>query len=173
MLETVLYDRLTAREHLRFTGQLYGLSAEESGQRGEALLGLLGLSRDADRMIVDYSQGMRKKVALACALIHEPPVLFLDEPFSGIDTITARQIKDLLRRRVEAGATIFFSSHIMEVVEKLCTSLAIIHRGRIVFADTMANLRARDDFQSLEDVFIGAVGREELIHADDESWLKG
>jgi ABC-2 type transport system ATP-binding protein len=171
--EPVLYDRLTAREHLRFTGQLYGLSADESATRGEALLGLLGLSDDADRMIVDYSQGMRKKVALALALIHEPPVLFLDEPFSGIDTITARQIKDLLRRRVEQGATIFFSSHVMEVVEKLCTSLAIIHRGRIAFADTMANLRARDDFESLEDVFISAVGREELIHADDQSWLKG
>ncbi|MCH7472608.1 ATP-binding cassette domain-containing protein [bacterium] len=169
--EPVLYERLSAREHLCFTGQLYGLSATQASTRGEELLGLLGLADDADRLIIDYSQGMRKKVALACALIHAPPVLFLDEPFSGIDTVTSRQIKKLLRARVEQGVTILFSSHVMEVVERLCTGLAIIHRGRIVFADTMANLRARLDFKSLEDVFIAAVGADEITHADDESWL--
>jgi len=101
------------------------------------------------------------------------PVLFLDEPFNGIDTVTSRQIKDLLRERVAAGATILFSSHVMEVVEKLCSGLAIIHHGRIVFAETMERLRARPDFSSLEDAFIAAVGREELIHAEDQSWLAG
>ncbi len=170
--EPVLYERLSAREHLRFTGELYGLSTQEADRRGAELLSLLALQDDADRLIVDYSSGMRKKVALACALIHDPPVLFLDEPFSGIDTVSSRQIKDLLRRRVEQGVTIMFSSHVMEVVERLCTGLAIIHQGRIVFADTMASLRARPDYESLEDVFIAAVGREELIHADDQSWLR-
>lgn len=174
MLEDpVLYERLSAREHLHFTGELYGLTAVEADQRGAALLELLQLDADADRLIVDYSQGMRKKVALACALIHEPPVLFLDEPFNGIDTVTSRQIKDLLRQRVEHGVTILFSSHVMEVVERLCSGLAIIHRGRIVFADTMAHLRAQPGFQSLEDAFIAAVGAEQLIHAEDQSWLAG
>ena len=169
--EPVLYERLSAREHLRFIGELYGLETAEADRRGEELLGLLSLTGDADRLIVDYSQGMRKKVSLACALIHQPPVLFLDEPFTGIDTVTARLIKDLLRRRVEEGATIMFSSHVMEVVERICTGVAIIHRGRIVFSDTMANLRARPDYESLEDVFIQAVGEEELTHAEDRSWL--
>jgi len=169
--EPMLYERLSAREHLRYTGELYGLSRAEADRRGAELLKLLELADEADRLIVDYSHGMRKKVNLACALVHEPPVLFLDEPFAGIDTVTARQIKDLLRQRAAAGATIMFSSHVMEVVERMCTSLAIIHQGRIVFSDTMANLRARPDYASLEDVFIRAVGREELIHADDESWM--
>lgn len=170
--EPVLYERLTAREHLRFTGELYGLSSTEADARGEELLALLALTESADRLIVDYSHGMRKKVSLACALIHRPPVLFLDEPFTGIDTVAARQIKDLLRRRVEQGVTIMFSSHVMEVVERICSGVAIIHQGRIVFSDTMANLRARPDWESLEDVFIAAVGREELIHAEDQSWLR-
>jgi ABC-2 type transport system ATP-binding protein len=170
--EPVLYERLTPREHLRFTGELYGLGPDEADARGEELLGLLALTDSADRLIVDYSHGMRKKVSLACALIHQPPVLFLDEPFTGIDTVAARQIKDLLRRRVEQGVTIMFSSHVMEVVERLCSGVAIIHQGRIVFSDTMANLKARPDWESLEDVFIAAVGREELIHAEDQSWLR-
>jgi ABC-2 type transport system ATP-binding protein len=171
--EPVLYERLSAREHLRFTGQLYGLSEAEAEARGRALLELLALGADADRLIVDYSQGMRKKAALACALIHDPPVLFLDEPFNGIDTVSSRQIKDMLRARVERGVTILFSSHVMEVVERLCSGLAIIHRGRIVLADTMQRLRAREGFTSLEDLFIAAVGREELAHAEDQSWLAG
>jgi len=170
--EPVLYERLTAREHLRFTGELYGLSAAEADARGSELLSMLALSDSSDRLIVDYSHGMRKKVSLACALIHRPPVLFLDEPFTGIDTVAARQIKDLLRRRVEQGVTIMFSSHVMEVVERICSGVAIIHQGRIVFSDTLANLKARPDWESLEDVFIAAVGREELIHAEDQSWLK-
>ena len=170
--EPALYERLSAREHLRFTGELYGLSQQEADRRGDELLGMLALEDDADRLIVDYSQGMRKKVALALALIHEPPVLFLDEPFSGIDTVASRQIKDLLRERVARGVTIMFSSHVMEVVERLCTGLAIIHQGRIAFADTMAHLQARPDFASLEDVFIQAVGRAELIRAEDKSWLR-
>jgi ABC-2 type transport system ATP-binding protein len=170
--EPALYDRLSAREHLRFTGELFGLTTAEADARGEELLKLLALDSDADRLIVDYSQGMRKKAALALALIHNPPVLFLDEPFSGIDTVTAREIKDLLRRRVEQGATILFSSHVMEVVERLCTSLAIINEGRIVFEDTMEHLRRRPDFESLEEVFIQAVGREQLAGADDAGWLE-
>ncbi|MCC7477925.1 ABC transporter ATP-binding protein [bacterium] len=170
--EPVLYERLSAREHLRFTGQLYGLSEAAASARSEELLSLLAMADYADRMIVDYSQGMRKKTALACAMIHRPPVMFLDEPFNGIDTVSARQIKDLLRRRVEQeGVTILFSSHVMEVVEKLCTGVAIIHKGRIVLSDTMAGLRARPGFSSMEDLFISAVGEQHLVGSEDASWL--
>ena len=169
--ELSLYERLTGREYLAFGARMYGVGAAEADRRTDELLQLMSLWDDQDKLIVEYSQGMRKKVALACALIHEPPVLFLDEPFNGIDTVTSRQIKEMLRARVAAGVTILFSSHVMEVVEKLCTSLAIIHRGRIVFSDTMAHLTAREDFRSLEDVFISAVGAEQLVHAEDSGWL--
>jgi ABC-2 type transport system ATP-binding protein len=158
MLEDpLLYERLSAREHLRFTGQLYGLTRAEADARAEELLALLEMDDFADRLIVDYSQGMRKKAALACALIHNPPVLFLDEPFNGIDAVSTRHIKDLLRRRVEAGATVLFSSHVMEVVEKLCTSVAIIHRGRIVLEGRMEQIMAAPGYSSMEDLFIEAV----------------
>jgi ABC-2 type transport system ATP-binding protein len=173
MLEDpVLYERLSAREHLRFSGQLYGLPLSEAERRAEELLSWLSMQEYADRLIVDYSQGMRKKTALACCMIHRPPVLFLDEPFNGIDTVSARQIKDLLRRRVsEEGVTILFSSHVMEVVEKLCTGVAIIHRGKLVLADTMDGLRARPGFSSMEDLFIQAVGEQNLVGSEDPSWL--
>jgi ABC-2 type transport system ATP-binding protein len=154
-----------------FTGQLYGLSAALAAQRTEELLSLLGLEGDANRLIIDFSQGMRKKVSLGCALIHRPPVLFLDEPFNGIDTVSSRQIKDLLKQMVSEGVTIMFSSHVMEVVEKLCTGLAIIHRGRIVLADTMDNLRAREGYHGLEDIFINAVGEGAVVREDEPGWL--
>jgi len=158
MLEDpLLYERLSAREHLRFTGQLYGMARDRAEQRTEELLTLLEMEDFADRLIVDYSQGMRKKAALGCALIHDPPVLFLDEPFNGIDAVSARHIKDLLRARVDAGATVMFSSHVMEVVEKLCTAVAIIHKGRIVLADSMQSITQRAGYSGMEDLFIDAV----------------
>jgi ABC-2 type transport system ATP-binding protein len=170
--EPLLYERLSAREHLVFTGQMYGLDPAAAARRTEELLGLLDLLRDANRLIVDYSQGMRKKVALGCALIHEPPVLFLDEPFNGIDTVSSRQIKDLLRARVAAGTTIMFSSHVMEVVEKLCSSVAIIHHGRIVFNASMAEVAASADYTGLEDVFIRIVGEGQVTRGSTTDWLE-
>jgi ABC-2 type transport system ATP-binding protein len=157
--EPLLYERLSAREHLIFTGQMYGLTPSDSARRAADLLGMLDLQRDADRLIVDYSQGMRKKTALGCALIHDPPVIFLDEPFNGIDTISSRQIKDLLLQRVAAGATVMFSSHVMEVVERLCTSVAVIHQGRIVLNARMAEVQARPGFAGMEELFIELVAR--------------
>jgi ABC-2 type transport system ATP-binding protein len=150
---------------------MYGLAPDIAALRAEELLGALDLLRDANRLIVDYSQGMRKKVALGCALIHEPPVLFLDEPFNGIDTVSSRQIKDMLRARVAAGTTIMFSSHVMEVVEKLCSRVAIIHRGRIVFAAGMAELQADPQYTGLEDVFIRVVG-EQVTRGSTADWLE-
>ena len=172
MLEDpMLYDRLSAPEHLEFTGQMYGLSQSVARQRSAELIELLDLENAADRLIVDFSQGMRKKVALGCALIHEPRVLFLDEPFNGIDTVSSHQIKQLLLKRVAQGVTIMFSSHVMEVVERLCTSLAIIHQGRIRLQAGMAELKARPDWDGLETAFIRTVGNlsgVESSQADNE-----
>jgi len=152
--EPHLYERLNGYEFLEFVGAMYGLDGTALKSRVLELMDLMNLAESGAKLIIDYSKGMRKKIALATAIIHRPRVIFLDEPFAGIDTVTARRLKDVLRAWVEEGVTIFFSSHIMEVVEKLCSSFAIIHQGRIVHRDTMAAVRARQDGKTLEDIFI-------------------
>jgi len=152
-----LYERLTAAEFLLFAGQMYGLARDEAQQRSQALLDVMELSDAGAKMIVDFSMGMKKKIALAGAMIHEPRVLFLDEPFNGIDALSSRRIRDVLRERTALGTTIFFSSHVLEVVEKLCTRVAIIAQGRLVGEGTMDELRAQTRDSSLEDIFIHLV----------------
>lgn len=170
-----LYQRLTAREFIRFSGTMYGVPRDEVYRRTEELLRLLDLTESADKLIVDYSHGMRKKTALAAAIIHSPRVLFLDEPFEGIDAISGRVIRDVLRQLRETGTTIFFSSHILEVVERLCTRLAVIANGRLVAQGSMAELRQRAETgenTSLEDVFLKAVGASEELGVEGRlSWL--
>ena len=142
--EPVLYERLTGREMLWYSGRLYGLDGHTVEQRSEDLLKLMALSgNDADRPIVDYSMGMRKKVGLACALLHKPAVLFLDEPFGGIDAVTSRAIYAVLRSAVAAGMTIFFTSHVLEVAESLCSSVGIIQEGRLRAVGTLEQVRAQ------------------------------
>ncbi|HLJ56887.1 MAG TPA: ABC transporter ATP-binding protein [Chthonomonadaceae bacterium] len=158
--ETNLYDRLTGEEFLNFSGQMYGLRREETRVRAASLLELMELTEDRKKLIVDYSMGMRKKVALAAAMIHRPKVLFLDEPFNGIDPISVRAIRNVMRHLIARGATIFITSHVMEVIERLCTRVAIINQGRIVGEGTLAELRAManaDSVTSLEDVFLTLV----------------
>lgn len=156
-----LYERLTAYEFLKFAAQMYGMPAAESDRKANELLDLMELKGDGDKLIVDYSMGMKKKVALAGAMIHDPRVLFLDEPFNGIDALSSRKIRDVLRQRTEQGTTIFFSSHVLEVVEKLCTRVAIIARGRLVGEGTMDELRAQTQDTSLEDIFVHLVSPQE------------
>jgi ABC-2 type transport system ATP-binding protein len=158
-----LYERLSGRELVEFAGRLYDLPRDEIQRRAEALLKVLGLADDADKLVVDYSVGMRKKIALAAALIHRPQVLFLDEPFEGIDPVSSRVIRDILRDLTASGTTIFFSSHIMEVVERLCTRVGIINQGQLVAEGTLAELRERaggsgQGAASLEDVFLQVIG---------------
>jgi ABC-2 type transport system ATP-binding protein len=158
-----LYERLSGREMVEFAGRLYDLPRTEVKRRTAALLDVLGLTADADKLVVDYSVGMRKKVSLAAALVHRPQVLFLDEPFEGIDPISSRTIRDILRDLTSAGTTIFFSSHIMEVVERLCTRVGIINNGQLVAEGTLQDLRNRAASQgqgdaSLEDIFLTLVG---------------
>jgi len=157
-----LYERLSGRELIEFAGRLYDLPKVEVRRRAEALLNVLTLEADADKLVVDYSVGMRKKVALAAALIHRPQVLFLDEPFEGIDPVSSRVIRNILQDLTAAGTTIFFSSHIMEVVERLCTRVGIIANGTLVAEGTLAELRQRagtaEGSGSLEDIFLQLVG---------------
>ncbi|MBK9049748.1 MAG: ABC transporter ATP-binding protein [Chloroflexi bacterium] len=170
-----LYDRLTAREFIRFVGTMYGLERTTVNQRTEELLGLMDLVDDADKLVVDYSQGMRKKTALAAALIHAPRVIFLDEPFEGVDAISGRAIRKVLQHLVEQGTTIFFSSHILEVVERLCTRVGVIADGRMVAEGTIPELRERaaaGDAATLEDIFLKAVGASSGENEERKlSWL--
>jgi ABC-2 type transport system ATP-binding protein len=158
-----LYDRLTGRELIEFAGRLYDMPKDEVRRRAESLLHVLTLDDDADKLVIDYSVGMRKKVSLAAALIHRPQVLFLDEPFEGIDPISSRVIRNILRDLTTSGTTIFFSSHIMEVVERLCTRVGIISGGTLVAEGTLADLRQRAGSTvgpngTLEDIFLQLVG---------------
>jgi ABC-2 type transport system ATP-binding protein len=157
-----LYERLTASEQLELVGRLYGLDRVEILRRIPTLLDLLELEDHADKMILDYSHGMRKKTALACALIHIPEVLFLDEPFEGIDPISTRAIKELLRDMADQrGTTVFFSTHVMELAERFCDRVGIINRGRLVAVGSIPDLRSRLGLARdvpLEDLFVVAVG---------------
>jgi ABC-2 type transport system ATP-binding protein len=172
-----LYERLSGREFITFAGHMYGVSQQDIQKRTEELLQVFGLSGDADKLVVDYSVGMRKKVALAAAIIHRPQVLFLDEPFEGIDPVSSRVIRDILHELTQRGTTIFFSSHIMEVVERLCTRVGIINQGVLVAEGTLQELRERASIggaegkdATLEDIFLNVVGAGNESH--NLSWLE-
>jgi ABC-2 type transport system ATP-binding protein len=170
--ELPLYERLTGEEYLLFAGRMYGLPKDETRKRTDELLAFLSLDEDRGRLILDYSQGMRKKVALAAALIHNPRVLFLDEPLNGIDPISGRVVTDLLRRLAQKGVTMFFTSHVLDVVERLCDEVAIIDRGRIVAQGTLDEIRRQREVgldTSLEDVFLKLVAAD--VKREDLSWI--
>ena len=171
--EVNTYERLTGWELLVFTGRMHGLAREEAEARAEDLLRVVELSADdRHKMVVDYSMGMRKKTVLACALIHAPRVLFLDEPFNGIDAVTTQALRRVLQRLAERGVTIFFSSHVLEVVERLCTRLAIVHQGRLLVCGTLEQLRERTGQAAdtpLHEVFVKVVGGD--VERGDLSWV--
>ncbi len=150
-----LFERLTGREMLEYVGLLRGLDRSEAERRAEELLETLDLNEAAGRLVLDYSSGMRKKVALGAAILHRPRVLFLDEPFESVDPLSVRILRELLERLVSGGATVVFSSHVMEVVERLCDHVAVVHAGRVVATGPTAVLC---DGRRLEDVFVDAVG---------------
>jgi ABC-2 type transport system ATP-binding protein len=170
--ELPLYERLSGEEYLHFAGRMYGLSREETQRRTTELLEFLSLSDERSKLIVDYSHGMRKKVALAAALIHNPRVLFLDEPLNGIDPVSGRVVTDLLRRLAQKGVTLFFTSHVLDVVERLCDEVAVIDRGRIVAQGTLDEIRAQREVgrdATLEDVFLKLVAAD--VTREDLSWI--
>ncbi len=160
--EVNVYERLSGAELVSFTGRMHGMARDVCEQRAQDLFRLLEIPPDDQRrMVVDYSMGMRKKTALACALLHSPRVLFLDEPFNGIDAVTGDHLRRVLSRLAERGVTIFFSSHVLEVVEKLCTRIAIIQKGRLAACGTLDEIREATGHAPgtpLHDIFVRLVG---------------
>jgi ABC-2 type transport system ATP-binding protein len=187
-----LFGRLTGAEYLNFVGRMYGLDRETAAKRAAELLDFMQLADQPKKLVTDYSHGMQKKLALAAAVIHGPKILFLDEPFEGVDAIASGTLKAMLQSMISRGATIFLTSHVLEIVERLCSHLAIIHRGRLVAQGSLEELRAGVEAQAaaalpsdgghaaavaaprekltLEQIFLRIVGGERP--ADQElSWL--
>lgn len=164
--DLALFDRLTAQETLTFVAQVHGLDAATARSRSADLLDVMDLNSAGTMLVTDFSHGMRKKLSLAAALLPAPRLLFLDEPFEGIDAVVSRQIKDLLLSFVARGGTIFLTSHILEIVERLSTHIGVIAKGRMVAQGPIDELRsAGGGGKSLEDLFISLVGGEARTRA--------
>ncbi len=149
-----LYDRLSGREFLEFVGALYDLSPALAADRAERWLDRFELSEAADEMIETYSQGMRQKLAVIAAVLHDPPMLMLDEPMMGLDPRGAKTLKDLLRERAARGLGVLVSTHVLDVAERLCDQVLILHRGRLVASGSLMDLRGAHRDATLEDVFL-------------------
>jgi ABC-2 type transport system ATP-binding protein len=162
-----MFDRLTGAELLAYTGLLRGMAADLVDARGRELLDVLDLAGAGRTLVVDYSAGMKKKIGLACALLHAPRLLVLDEPFEAVDPVSGALIRDILHRYVSGGGTVIFSSHVMEVVARLCTHVAILAGGQIRAVGTLDEVRQGRD---LEDVFVQVVGGRVATGAE-LSWL--
>jgi len=172
-----LFERLKASEYLEFVGRMYGLDKATTRKRSEELLEFMQLADRSDTLIADFSHGMQKKLALAAAVIHGPRILFLDEPFEGVDALAAGALKELLARMTERGVTIFLTSHVLEIVERLCSHVAIIKTGKLVAQGSIAELRAgvpsaEGQKLTLEDIFLSVVGQgSQRSQLEELSWL--
>jgi ABC-2 type transport system ATP-binding protein len=177
-----LLGRLTAPEYLRFVGRMYGLDSATANQRTAELLEFMQLANENRKLVTDFSHGMQKKLALAAAVIHGPKVLFLDEPFEGVDAIAAGMLKAMLQGMIHRGATIFLTTHVLEIVERLCTHVAIISAGRLVANGSIEELRygvaatlpgsESGERLTLEEIFLSIVGAGgQLEPAQELSWL--
>ncbi|HZQ52212.1 MAG TPA: ABC transporter ATP-binding protein [Bryobacteraceae bacterium] len=169
--DSLLFDYLTGGEYLEFVARLYGLPRPLARERANELLDLFQLAEDNRKLIGGYSKGMRKRVAMGAALIHRPRLFLMDEPFEGVDAVGARLMKDILQEQVRHGATVFLTSHVLEVVERLCDRVAIINRGKVLVEGTMAELRrqASEGASTLEDIFVDLVGAER--YSEKLDWL--
>ena len=181
-----LYGRLTGAEFLTFAGRMYGLDPATAAQRTTELLGFMELAERPKTLITDYSHGMQKKLAMAAAVIHGPKILFLDEPFEGVDAIASGTIKAMLQRMIARGATIFLTSHVLEIVERLCSHVAIIHKGQLVAQGSIEELRSGVEARhagastsgadggaklTLEQIFLDIVGGSRL-GTQELSWME-
>lgn len=155
-----LYDALTGAEFLDLLADLHGLAPGEARARTAPLLDGFALASDMGRPVGDYSKGMKQKLLLVAALQHDPEILLLDEPLDGLDVAAQEMLKELLRRHSGMGRTVVYSSHILEVVERLCDRVGIIHRGRLVMLGTPAELLATHPGMSLPQVFLALTGDE-------------
>src|SRR5262245_49273950 len=166
--DLALFDNLTAREYLTFVGRMYLLPRDTIRNRIDELLPVLGLQDDEKKLALEYSHGMRKKLALAAALLPNPDLLFLDEPFEGVDAVTSRVIRDLLAGFVARGSTVFLTSHVLEIVERLCTHVGIIVKGALVEQASLEEIRQG---KSLEERFLEKVGAD-LEPTEKLRWLE-
>src|SRR5690348_8350223 len=172
-----LFGRLTGSEYLNFVGRMYGLERAVAAQRAAELLDFMELMDHPKTLITDYSHGMQKKLAMAAAVIHGPKVLFLDEPFEGVDAIASNTLKAMLQRMISRGVTVFLTSHVLEIVERLCTHVGIINNGRLVAQGPLDDLRVSiadegtsGERMSLEEFFLKTVGGPRTA-AQELSWL--
>jgi ABC-2 type transport system ATP-binding protein len=187
-----LFGRLTGSEYLNFVGRMYGLDRVTAAKRSQELLDFMQLTDQPKALVTDYSHGMQKKLALAAAVIHGPKILFLDEPFEGVDAVASNTLKSMLQSMIARGATIFLTSHVLEIVERLCSHVAIIHRGQLVAQGSLEELRAGVEAQSaaaltaagaipgdqvgagekltLEEIFLRIVGGTKRVE-QELSWL--
>jgi ABC-2 type transport system ATP-binding protein len=177
-----LLGRLTAPEYLRFVGRMYGLDRQTTNQRTEELLEFMQLANESGKLVTDFSHGMQRKLAMAAAVIHGPKVLFLDEPFEGVDAIAAGMLKTMLQGMLNKGATIFLTTHVLEIVERLCSHVAIISKGRLVANGSLEELHdgvvsslpdaEKEQRLTLEEIFLSIVGAGgQLEPAQELSWL--
>src|SRR3954454_9712313 len=176
-----LFGRLTAPEYLRFVGRMYGLDRQTTNQRTDEMLEFMQLANETRKLVTDFSHGMQKKLALAAAVIHGPRVLFLDEPFEGVDAIAAGMLKAMLQRMIARGATIFLTTHVLEIVERLCSHVAIISQGRLVADGSIEELREgvastlpgseAGQRLTLEQIFLSIVGAVGQELTQELSWL--
>jgi ABC-2 type transport system ATP-binding protein len=169
-----LFGRLTGSEFLNFAGRMYGLDRDTAAQRTAELLDFMELSAQPKTLVTDYSHGMQKKLAMAAAVIHGPKVLFLDEPFEGVDAVASGTLKAMLQRMIARGATIFLTSHVLEIVERLCSHVGIINKGRLVAQGSLDELRSgvggAEGKMSLEELFLQTVGGPRNA-VQELSWL--
>jgi len=166
--DLALFDNLTAREYLTFVGRIHMMPRETIRERSDELLSVLSLEDVDKKLTLEYSHGMKKKLALAAALLPNPDLLFLDEPFEGVDAVTSRVIRDLLAGFVARGSTVFLTSHVLEIVERLCTHVGIIVRGKLVEQATLESIRQGS---SLEDCFLKYAGAD-AVTARKLNWLE-
>jgi len=177
-----LLGRLTAPEYLHFVGRMYGLDAATTNQRTEELLEFMQLAGEGRKLVTDFSHGMQKKLAMAAAVIHGPKVLFLDEPFEGVDAIAAGMLKNMLTGMINRGATVFLTTHVLEIVERLCSHVAIISKGQLVAVGSLDELRAgvasalpgveQGQRFTLEEIFLAILGADGHPESTQElSWL--
>jgi len=164
-----LFDNLTGREYLTFIGRMHLLDRNVIRERCDELLAIMSLDGDEQKLTLEYSHGMRKKLAMAAALLPAPDLLFLDEPFEGVDAVASRALREMLKRCVERGTTVFLTSHVLEIVEKLCTDVAIIAEGKLVYQESMQAVRSSS---TLEERFLQVVGRGDT-GPQKLSWLEG
>ena len=182
-----LFGRLTGSEYLNFVGRMYGLDRSTAARRAAELLEFMQLAGRPKDLVTDYSHGMQKKLALAAAVIHAPRVLFLDEPFEGVDPIASGTLKTMLQRMIARGATIFLTSHVLEIVERLCTHVGIIHKGQLIAQGSLEELRAGVEARgtavaagngasgaeklTLEEIFLNLIGSAPQ-NEQELSWLE-